>query len=256
MNQNNNSSSHPVARGKRRPRRSSTRQAGVHAGPRYGILGGTFDPPHLAHLVVAQEVYVRLALDRVWFLPAGEPPHKPGRAISAAADRLAMVERAIAADDRFAVSTVELERPGPSYTVDTLRELRAVWGANAWIVLILGWDMLEYLPNWHDAAGVIAGADQIAAMHRPGFAADDSDIATLEDQLPGLRAKLAFVPGPQLAISGTEIRARMAQKLPVRYLTPDAVASYIEMRSLYRVESDGDHTGQIRRVNQAGKARR
>lgn len=248
------SSSHPVTRGGRRPRRSSVRQAGVQAGPRYGILGGTFDPPHLAHLVVAQEVYVRLALDRVWFLPAGEPPHKPGRSISTAADRLAMVERAIAADDRFAVTTVELERPGPSYTVDTLRELRALWGASAWIVLILGWDMLEYLPNWHDAAGVIAGADQIAAVHRPGFTADDCDIATLENQLPGLRAKLVLVPGPQLAISGTEIRSRVAQQLPVRYLTPDAVASYIEMRSLYRKETHADHRDQKSRVNQAGGA--
>ena len=140
-------SNRPATHDKRRVRRSSTRQTGVHAGPRYGILGGTFDPPHLGHLVIAQEAFVRLNLDRVWFLPAGEPPHKARRTISPAADRLAMVERAIAADERFAVSTVELERPGPSYTVDTLRELRALWGPNAWMVLILGWDMLEYLPK-------------------------------------------------------------------------------------------------------------
>jgi nicotinate-nucleotide adenylyltransferase len=175
-----------------------------------------------------------MGLDRVWFVPAGQPPHKAQRTISPAADRLAMVERAIAADDRFAVSTIELERSGPSYTVDTLRELRALWGDDAWMVLILGWDMLEYLPKWHDAEGVIASADQIAAVHRPGFVADDSDIARLEERFPGLRAKLALAPGPQLAISGTEIRARVAQLLPVRYLTPDAVASYIEMQLLYR----------------------
>lgn len=231
MNQSNSSRS--ATRGGRRTRRSVP-QKRVHAGPRYGILGGTFDPPHLGHLVVAQEVYVRMGLDRVWFVPAGRPPHKPQRSISPAADRLAMLERAIAADDRFAVSTIEMERPGPSYTVDTLRELRALWGDDAWMVLILGWDMLEYLPKWHDAEGVIAGADQIAAVHRPGFVADDGDIARLETQFPGLRAKLELVPGPQLAISGTEIRARVAQLLPVRYLTPDAVASYIEMQSLYR----------------------
>lgn len=175
-----------------------------------------------------------MGLDRVWFVPAGQPPHKAKRSISPAAERLAMVERAIAGDERFAVSTVELERPGPSYTVDTLRELRTLWGDDAWMVLILGWDMLKYLPKWHDAEHVIAGADQIAAVHRPGFVADDDDIAQLDGQFPGLRAKLTLVPGPQLAISGTEIRARVAQLLPVRYLTPDAVASYIEMQSLYR----------------------
>jgi nicotinate-nucleotide adenylyltransferase len=102
------------------------------------------------------------------------------------------------------------------------------------MVLILGWDMLEYLPKWHDAQGVIASTDQIAAVYRPGFVSDDSDIARLEERFPGLRTKLALVPGPQLAISGTEIRARVAQLLPVRYLTPDAVATYIEMQSLYR----------------------
>lgn len=231
MNQSN--SSRPATHGGRRTRQSVPEKR-VHAGPRYGILGGTFDPPHLGHLVVAQEVYARMGLDRVWFVPAGQPPHKAQRTISPAADRLAMVERAIASDDRFAVSTIELERSGPSYTVDTLRELRALWGDDAWMVLILGWDMLEYLPKWHDAEGVIARADQIAAVHRPGFVADDSDIARLEAQFPGLRAKLALLPGPQLAISGTELRARVAQLLPVRYLTPDAVASYIEMQLLYR----------------------
>lgn len=227
-------SSRPAARGRQRRRASSGQQTGVQAGPRYGILGGTFDPPHLGHLVLAQEVYTRMALDRVWFLPAREPPHKVAKQVSPAADRLAMVERAIEADERFTVSTVELERPGPSYTVDTLRDLRAQWGAGAWMVLILGWDMLEYLPEWHNAAGVVARADQIAAVHRPGFVATESDLTELEARLPGIRAKLALVPAPQLAISGTEIRARVARRSPVRYLLPDSVISYIEMRGLYR----------------------
>src|SRR6516162_6617568 len=167
-------------------------------GPRYGILGGTFDPPHLGHLVLAQEVYARMGLDRVWFVPAGEPPHKARQSISPAADRLARVERAIASDDRFAVSTIELERPGPSYTVDTLRELRTLWGSDAWMVLILGWDMLEYLPKWRNAEEVIRRTDQIAAVHRPGFLADASDVARLEEQFPGLQSKVVLVPGPQL----------------------------------------------------------
>ena len=218
----------------RRSRATAEQQTGVHAGPRYGILGGTFDPPHLGHLALAQEVHVRMALDRVWFVPTREPPHKVGKRISAAADRLAMVERAIAADARFAVSTVELERPGPSYTIDTLGELRARWGADTRMVLILGWDMLEYLPQWHNAAGVVDRSDGIAAVHRPGVVADESDLARLDEQLPGLREKLTLIQAPQLAISGTEIRARVAQMMPVRYLTPDSVAAYIEMRGLYK----------------------
>jgi nicotinate-nucleotide adenylyltransferase len=229
---------------KQQPRQQARRQqTGVHPGPRYGILGGTFDPPHLGHLALAQEVYVRLALDRVWFLPAGVPPHKTGKVISPAADRLAMLERAVAADERFGVLTVELERAGPSYTVDTLRELRTLWGADAEMVLILGWDMLEYLPKWHDAAGVVAGADKIAVVHRPGFIAEESDLVGLEHELPGLREKLALVPLPQLAISGTEIRSRVAHMLPIRYLTPDPVATYIESRALYRTaEHTVEHT--------------
>ena len=225
------------------------RQTGVHVGPRYGILGGTFDPPHLGHLALAQEVYARLSLDRVWFLPAREPPHKTGRTISSAADRLAMLERAIASDERFAVSTVELERPGPSYTVDTLDELRALWGADTWMALILGWDMLAYLPQWRDAPGVIARSDQIVVTRRPGVAASEGEVARLEEQLPGLRQKLTVAPAPQLAISGTEVRTRVAQMLPVRYLTPDAVATYIEMRALYRAM---DQTGQAEQAGGAG----
>jgi nicotinate-nucleotide adenylyltransferase len=230
----------PVPHSTRRTRLATRRQTGVHAGPRYGILGGTFDPPHLGHLVLAQEVHARLALDRVWFLPAREPPHKAGALISPAADRQIMVERAIAGDERFALSTVELERAGPSYTVDTLGELRAQWGADAWIVLILGWDMLEYLPKWHDAVGVVARADQIAAAHRPGFVADEGDLVALEQQIPGIRQKLALVAVPQLAISGTDIRARVAQMLPVRYLLPDGVAAYIQSRGLYRASGSGE----------------
>src|SRR5262245_40718520 len=95
---------------------------------RYGILGGTFDPPHIGHLALAQEAHARLHLDRVWFLPAGVPPHKPGRPISPGAERAAMVQLAIAADDRFALSALELERAGPSYTVRTLELLREAWG--------------------------------------------------------------------------------------------------------------------------------
>ncbi len=144
---------------------ADTQESRVRAGPRYGILGGTFDPPHLGHLVLAQEVHARLGLDRVWFLPAGVPPHKTGRAVSPAADRHEMVQRAIAGDERFALSAVELTRPGPSYTADTLEQLREQWGRHAVLHLILGWDMLMYLPNWHAPERVRAAADVVVAAH-------------------------------------------------------------------------------------------
>lgn len=216
----------------------------MHQGARYGILGGTFDPPHLGHLVLAQEVFARLRLDRVWFVPAASPPHKAGQRITAAEHRQAMVELAIARDPRFALSTVELERAGPSYTVDTLRMLRTRWGEDTWICLVLGWDMLLYLPHWHDSRGVIAATDQIAAVHRPDFGGSPGALAELDVALPELRPKLALVAAPQLEIAATTLRERVASGLPIRYLVPDAVCDYIEAHGLYAVpESTGEQKG-------------
>lgn len=200
----------------------------------YGILGGTFDPPHLGHLLLAQVVHSALRLDRVWFVPTGEPPHKRGRVIAAASHRLAMVERAIAGDERFAVSAIELTRPGPSYTVDTLRLLRAEWGREVTVTLIIGWDMLAYLPQWHDAAGVVQGADRLAAVHRPGTDVADATIERVAAVVPGLRRKLVLVPMPQIDISSTMIRERVARNLPTRYFVPDLVDSYLREQGLYR----------------------
>lgn len=205
----------------------------MRSGARYGILGGTFDPPHLGHLVLAQEAYARLRLDRVWFVPTGTPPHKLGHPITPAPHRRAMVERAIAGDERFAWSPADLERPGPSYTVETLRTLRGVWGPDAWLCLVLGWDMLITLPTWHDAPGVVAGADQLAAAHRPGYPVDARELERLEAALPGLTRKLAYFPAPQLDIAATDLRERVASYLPIRYLVPETVWRYIEQQGLY-----------------------
>ncbi len=208
--------------------------------PHYGILGGTFDPPHIGHLALAQEVYVRLALDRVWFMPAGTPPHKAGREISPAHHRRAMIERAIADDPRFGLLTIELERAGPSFTSETLGLLRQQWEPSTAITLILGWDMLAYLPQWHDPAGVIAAVDQIAAVHRPGFAAQPAELEQLEAQLPGLTQRLVVLPAPQLDIAATSIRERVALGWPIRYLVPDAVCHYIEDQRLYQMHKSAD----------------
>jgi nicotinate-nucleotide adenylyltransferase len=206
---------------------------------RYGILGGTFDPPHIGHLILAQEVYARLGLDRVWFIPTGVSPHKLGQPVTPAIHRVAMLERALADDARFGLLTLEIERPGPSYTVETLRELRARWGPEFEIALILGWDMLLYLPQWRDPAGVVASVDEIVAVHRPG--ADSSGaLDDVFEHLPDLRGKLRTLSFPQLDISSTEIRERVAQGLPVRYLVSDVVSGYISAQGLYSRDSDAD----------------
>jgi nicotinate-nucleotide adenylyltransferase len=203
--------------------------------PRYGILGGTFDPPHIGHLALAQEAYVRLGLDRVWFVPTGTPPHKPGKPVSPAADRATMVALATDHDDRFGLDTIELDLAGPSYTVRTLELLRERWGADTWICLIMGWDMFAYLPQWRDPAGVVTAVDSLAAARRPGYdASGESDVASVAAAVPGLAEKLALLPGPLLDVSATGIRERVASGLPVRYLVLDSVRLYIEAHDLYR----------------------
>ncbi len=212
----------------------------MRAGVRYGILGGTFDPPHIGHLALAQEAFARLDLDRVWFMPAAAPPHKRGLPISSVADRRAMVELSIADDERFGLETIDLDRAEPAYTVETLARLRERWGDTAWIGFIVGWDMLLSLPSWRDPAGVVAQLDALIAARRPGYSAPDDiggDAAALTDlerRLPGVRAKLELLSGMQLAISASDLRQRVALGLPVRYLTPDPVRAYITSRGLYR----------------------
>lgn len=212
----------------------------MRAGVRYGILGGTFDPPHYGHLALAQEAVARLRLDRVWFLPAADPPHKRDRALTPAPHRAAMTELAIAGDERFGLDRTDLDRSGPSYTVDTLDILRDRWGPDIWIGFITGWDMLLDLPRWHDPQGVLARLDALIAAHRPGAPELESEggqiasLEALEASLPGLRARLTPLETPQLGISSTLLRQRVATGLPVRYLTPDAVRAYITRQGLYR----------------------
>lgn len=210
----------------------------MRAGVRYGILGGTFDPPHIGHLALAQEAHARLQLDRVWFIPAAAPPHKRGVRVSSAAHRRAMVELAIAGDERFGLESVELDRPGPSYTVETLRLLRERWGDQVWIGFIVGWDMLVNLPTWREPAATVATLDALIAARRPGYAAierEADELATLERKIPGVSERLEVLPGPQLDLSSSELRKRVAMGLPLRYLTPDPVRAYITSHGLYRV---------------------
>lgn len=196
---------------------------------RVGVLGGTFDPPHIGHLVAAEEARVRLHLERVYFVPAGTPPHKMDEPVTPVEHRLEMVTRAIASNPYFVVSRVDVDRPGPSYTVDTLALLRQQLGADTELYFILGIDSLADLPNWREPQRIIELC-HLAVVDRPGY---DADISSLERVLPGLSRRVEFVPMPQLEISSTELVERVRQGLPIRYQVPAAVEEYIYAHRLY-----------------------
>jgi nicotinate-nucleotide adenylyltransferase len=199
-----------------------------------GVFGGTFDPIHLAHLAVAETARDALRLEQVLFIPAGEPPHKVGRPISPAEDRLAMVRAAIADNAAFAASRMELDRGGPSYTVDTLRDLRAARlaeGRSSHLALILSVDSFMELPTWHDPEGVLGLATLVVAP-RDGYAEATPDF--LERAFPGVGGRAVFLDGPRLRLSASELRARAKSGRTLRYLVPDAVAAYIGDHGLYQ----------------------
>lgn len=196
---------------------------------RVGLLGGTFNPPHLGHLVCAQEACVALGLDRVLFVPAGVPPHKEVEAEPGVEHRIAMCEAAVAGDDRFAVSRADVDRVGPAYTVELLRALRdAAPDDELWF--IVGGDMAHSLPSWREPEAVLALA-RLAVAEREGVRR--ADIAERLAPLPGAPERVDFFDMPRLDISSSLLRRRAAAGGPLRYLVPDAVAEYIEREGLY-----------------------
>jgi nicotinate-nucleotide adenylyltransferase len=197
--------------------------------PRLGILGGTFDPVHLGHLILAEETRVALRLDSVIFIPAAQPWRKAGRAISSAVDRLAMVELAISANPFFAVSQIEILRAGPTFTADTLDELHeAQPDADLWF--ILGSDALLDLPNWKDPGRILARA-RLAVAIRDAVPAQET--ARLEQLLPGLAGRVDMVPMPQVCISSSELRRRLSLGKTARYWLSDSVQRYASDHRLY-----------------------
>lgn len=196
---------------------------------RIGVLGGTFDPPHYGHLAIAEEARVRLNLERVLFVPAREPPHKPGRPISPVEDRLAMVQAAIADNPAFTLSRVDVDRPGPSYTVDTMALLQAQLGSDAQLYLIIGMDSLRDLPTWHQPARLL-DLCHIVAVSRPGYSCDMAALARL---LPAVTTRVILIDGPALDISATELQRRIRAGLPIRYQVPEPVRRYIYEKGLY-----------------------
>jgi len=192
------------------------------------ILGGTFNPPHIAHLVMAQEAHDQLGLERVVLVPVSSPPHKESREDPGAEERLALCELAVAGDERFAVSDLEMVREGPSYTVDTLEELHSKAPENE-LFLILGGDVAAGLPSWHEPERVLSLAT-VAVAKRRGTARSAVD-AALQTVRGGERVQ--FFQMPRIGISSTFVRRRARAGISIKYIVPDAVASYIEEHGLY-----------------------
>ena len=193
-----------------------------------GVMGGTFDPIHIGHLAIGEEAREALSLDVVLFVPAGQPPHKPAGSVTSVEHRLAMVELAIADNPAFELSRIEVERSGPSFTVDTVEAL-ARDGDD--LVLILSAETFAELPSWHEPERLFDAA-RLAVVPREGYPAPDP--AWLAEAFPGRETRITYLEGPRLGLSSTAIRARVAAGRSIRYLVPDMVETYIADNQLYR----------------------
>lgn len=195
-----------------------------------GLFGGTFDPPHLGHLILAAEAKDQLGLAHVLWVLTPQPPHKRGQPITPLAHRLAMLQDMLADSPEFGISRVEIDRPGPHYAVDTVHAVQAQY-PNAAITYIMGGDSLRDLPTWRRPADFLAACHRLGVMRRPGEA---PDLDALERALPGIRAKTRFVEAPLLTIASSDIRRRIAEGKMYRYYLHLKVYEYIEQHHLYR----------------------
>jgi nicotinate-nucleotide adenylyltransferase len=200
---------------------------------RLGIFGGTFDPPHLGHLVLAAESRDQLKLDRVLWVVTPDPPHKTGRVITPLQERLKLVEAAICQDSQFEISRVEIDRPGPHYSADTVEILaRAHPGSE--LFYVMGGDSLHDLPIWIRPRQLLAALTGIGVMRRPQ---DSVDLPRLERILPGITAKVFFIDTPLLEISSSSIRERVARGEHYRYFLPERVYQLVQSLGLYHEKS-------------------
>ena len=212
---------------------------GGQAEGRIGVLGGSFDPIHNGHLIIAQEVCYRRALSQVLFIPAQVSPLKVNAQPTSAEHRARMVELAIANNPAFALSRIDLDRPGPSYTVDTLALLREELGPRVAVDFIVGQDSLKTLLHWRDPETILRLC-HLVVVRRPGY---QVDLDHLEEALPALGESLTLLDTPELAISSTDLRRRVCQGWPIRYQVPEAVEAYIRQHGLY-LEAEGETEGQ------------
>ena len=195
-----------------------------------GVLGGTFDPIHLGHLIIAEETRARLNLAEVVFVPAGQPWLKTNNYVSPAEHRVRMVHLAVADEPYFSLSTMEIERAGPSYTIDTIAQLKSQIGAGDKLFFILGWDNLIQLPRWHEPSRLVQMCS-LVPVPRVGYPSPDYN--SLEKVIPGLSRSVILLDTPQIEISSSEIRDRVARGLSIHHLVPEPVESYIKQHGLY-----------------------
>lgn len=196
-----------------------------------GVMGGTFDPVHNGHLTIAEEARRKLDLHGVIFIPAGQPWLKSDSIISPAADRLAMVQLAIEPYPYFSLSRIEIDREGPSYTLDTMERLTSELGSGTRLFFLMGWDCLEQLPKWYKIKRLI-DLCTLVAMPRPGYTMPDLRI--LDKKIPGISRKIIMLDSPRIDISATVIRECVAGGKPITGLVPSGVADYIRQKRLYR----------------------
>lgn len=195
-----------------------------------GYFGGTFDPPHIGHLILAGEAAHQFNLTRLVWVLTPNPPHKQQQAITPLKHRLAMLQSMLADNPIFEISNLEINRPAPHYAIDTVR-LLAEQEPLADIILLLGGDSLEDLPTWRLSADLVAAVSKIGVMRRPS---DFNDLSALEDKLPGVAEKIIFIDALLQPVSSRELRRRIAADEMVRYYVPPAVYEYIELHQLYR----------------------
>ena len=200
---------------------------------RIGILGGTFDPPHYAHLILAQHAYEELSLSKVLFVPAGVPPHKTDTR-TPVEDRLTMLEMAVNSNEHFEISRVEIDRPGPHYTIDTVRILQN-HNPDAELYFIMGGDVYRDLPSWDRPQELFTTCKlAVAVMRRPGFGNTDLRLDMHQDVIPELEEHALLLSSPLVEFSSTDIVDRLEQGRSVRYMVPDEVIDYIMQHGLYR----------------------
>jgi len=208
---------------------------------RIGIFGGTFDPPHIAHLIIAVEAVERLALNKVLFIPAFVPPHKSGHVLSSFHDRLDMVRAAIGDNSAFEVSAIEENLASPSYTVQTLSHLRKHFTQDSELYLIIGSDSLRELDSWYEPQRIVSYA-RLAIYPRPGFDSEPPSWIKADN--------IIVLESPELPISSTDLRRRRREGRSIRYYVPEPVYTIILRKSLYNVlRIDGPPSSQYEGIN-------
>jgi nicotinate-nucleotide adenylyltransferase len=197
---------------------------------RIGIFGGSFDPPHIGHLILAGEAVDFLKLDQLLWILTPDPPHKTELSLADWQHRLAMLESCLVDNPQFEISRIDIDRPAPHYAVDTMHILSSQYPSDE-LIYIMGGDSLRDLPDWHKPLKFVQACHSIGVMHRPG---DQIDLEKLEFVLPGLKSKVQFMEAPLLSISSREVRQRILEKRSFRYYLPRSVFTYIEENHLYK----------------------